>query len=321
MSSRLRVIGMALLLSVAAWAQEVQPDSLAVAADDSLVVVTDSTIVLSDTLVLPTTNDLTVSPLNGVENCLDLAIRTDGVAGSVTPTRDYLDGKGNNDQRPSIYQGTLLKLDVGASAVVIGMTRGQIQHYELSANVRLKNRFYPTLELGYAGTTRAPVTYNDTISYQGQGGFFRVGCDLNPLKKHPESPHALIVGIRLGTAVQDYAQSTVVGETGILNPNTDMRVATSGLRGDCWGEIVAGCQVEVAKGKKPRANGQRSMAFYMGWMFRFKILFTRSLTAQMKKKVGEDVVDISPYMPMYIPGYGVRDNIGWGIGYHLGWKF
>ena len=201
MSSRLRVIGMALLLSVAAWAQEVQPDSLAVAADDSLVVVTDSTIVLSDTLVLPTTNDLTVSPLNG----------------------KTLDGKGNNDQRPSIYQGTLLKLDVGASAVVIGMTRGQIQHYELSANVRLKNRFYPTLELGYAGTTRAPVTYNDTISYQGQGGFFRVGCDLNPLKKHPESPHALIVGIRLGTAVQDYAQSTVVGETGILNPNTGMR--------------------------------------------------------------------------------------------------
>ena len=299
MSSRLRVIGMALLLSVAAWAQEVQPDSLAVAADDSLVVVTDSTVVLPDTLVLPTTTDLTVSPLNG----------------------KTLDGKGNNDQCPSIYQGTLLKLDVGASAVVIGMTRGQIQHYEMAVNVRLKNRFYPTLELGYAGTTRAPVTYNDTISYQGQGGFFRVGCDLNPLKKHPESPHALIVGIRFGTAVQDYAQSTVVGETGILNPNTDMRVATSGVRGDCWGEIVAGCQVEVAKGKKPRANGQRPMAFYMGWMFRFKILFTRSLTAQMKKTVGEDVVDISPYMPMYIPGYGVRDNIGWGIGYHLGWKF
>ena len=36
------------------------------------------------------TNDLTVSPLNGMEKCLDLALRTAGVAGSVTPTRHGL---------------------------------------------------------------------------------------------------------------------------------------------------------------------------------------------------------------------------------------
>lgn len=223
-------------------------------------------------------------------------------------------------KRATIYQGTTVKLDVGATAVIIGMNRGRIQHYEMAVNVRLKNRFYPTFEIGYAGTSGAgpgnslgaPVTYNDTIFYQGQGGFFRVGCDINPLKKHPESPHALLIGIRLGAAVQDYIQNTVVSETGTLSSDTDFRLTTSGVRGDCWGEIVAGCQVEMCK--------VGNTAFYMGWMFRFKVLFTRTLTAGMKAKVGE-VADTTPYMPTYIPGYGNRDNIGWGLSYHLAWRF
>lgn len=224
-------------------------------------------------------------------------------------------------KRATIYQGTTVKLDVGASAVIIGMNRGRIQHYEMAVNVRLKNRFYPTFEIGYAGTSGAgpgnplgaPVTYNDTVFYQGQGGFFRVGCDINPLKKRPNSPHALLIGIRLGAAVQDYLQNTVISESGILSTNTDFRMATSGVRGDCWGEIVAGCQVEICK--------VANTAFYMGWMFRFKALFTRSLTAKMKAIVGDQVEDVTPFMPTYIPGYGVRDNIGWGISYHLAWRF
>jgi len=46
-------------------------------------------------------------------------------------------------------------------------------------------------------------------------------------------------------------------------------------------------------------------AFYMGWMGRLKVLFTRK---------GEDI-------PEYIPGFGTRDNIGWGLNYYLGWRF
>jgi len=217
-------------------------------------------------------------------------------------------------KRALIYQGTIVKLDIGATAVMLGMSKGGIQHYEVAANVRLKNRFYPTFELGYAGTTgKTPVTYNDTIGYLGQGGFFRVGCDLNPLKKHPESPHALLVGVRLGAAVQEFNQMTVIRESGVLTSDTEFRLNTAGVRGDCWGEIVAGCQVEICK--------VANTAFYMGWMFRFKVLFTRSLTAKMKEKIDANTVDINPYMPIYIPGFGKRDNIGWGLSYHFAWRF
>lgn len=180
---------------------------------------------------------------------------------------------GAND---SIYNATQIKLDIASPVVIAGTHQWQMQHYEIAANVQLARRFFPTLELGYSG---GKTHRGDSIQYNAHGGFFRVGCDINPLKKHKDSPHALLVGLRLGTAVQ-----------------------TKGYT-DCWGEIVAGCQVEIAKVQKT--------AFYMGWMGRFKVLFTRDkegLTADQMK-------------PIYIPGFGNRDNIGWGLNYYLGWRF
>lgn len=173
----------------------------------------------------------------------------------------------------SIYQGTQIKLDIASPVVVPAITKWQVLHFEVATNVRLKDRFYPTLELGYAGGQ----TSKDTLSYQGQGGFFRIGADINPLKKHPDSPHALLVGVRLGTAVQDCNHIVAA---------------------DCWGEVVAGCQVCVIESKNHRG------AFYMGWMGRFKFLFTRNGKSEV-----------------FIPGYGYKGNTGWGLNYYLGWRF
>ncbi|MBQ6977728.1 MAG: hypothetical protein IJQ18_03760 [Paludibacteraceae bacterium] len=176
----------------------------------------------------------------------------------------------------SIYNATQIKLDIASPVVIAGTHQWQMQHYEIAANVQLARRFFPTLELGYSG---GKTHRGDSIQYNAHGGFFRVGCDINPLKKKKDSPHALLVGLRIGTAVQ-----------------------TKGYT-DCWGEIIAGCQVEIAKVQKT--------AFYMGWMGRFKVLFTRDkegLTADQMK-------------PIYIPGFGNRDNIGWGLNYYLGWRF
>ena len=175
----------------------------------------------------------------------------------------------------AIYQGMVIKLDIGTPAVTAGVSKGMLQQYELAMNWRLINRLYPTLELGYAG---GKTQKGDSIFYNAHGGYFRVGLDINPLKKHPDSPHALLVGIRIGTGFQPKMT-------------------------DCWGEVVAGCQVEVAKVK--------NTAFYMGWMGRLKILFTRQ----------KDGVPIEEMYPIYIPGFGNRENVGWGVSYHLGWKF
>ena len=102
------------------------------------------------------------------------------------------------------------------------------------------------------------------------------------MRKHPESPHAMLIGIRIAT---DFQPRKV----------------------DCWGEIVAGCQVQVWENKKSKVQG----GLYMGWMGRLKILFTREKDGLLADEMG----------PIYIPGYGKRGNISWGLSYHIGWKF
>jgi len=177
--------------------------------------------------------------------------------------------------RAQIYQGTTVKLDILTPVLVCGLNKWQMQQYEVAVNVRLKNHFYPTLEVGFGG---GHTEQGDTLTYDAYGGFFRAGLDVNPLRRNPESPHALLIGIRVGTGIQ--AQRT-----------------------DCWGEIVAGCQVEIAKVKKT--------AFYMGWQGRFKVLFTRQPNGLTTEEC----------WPIYIPGFGHRSDLGWGASYHLGWKF
>lgn len=197
--------------------------------------------------------------------------------------------------RDSIYMGTQVKLDIASPILTPALNSWSMQHYEMAVNVRLARRWYPTVELGYAGGQRT----QDTISYTGHGGFFRVGCDLNPLHRHPEAPHALLVGVRLGTSFQDFAQEVECKNIGtVLDRDAGGHMRIAGGRADCWGEIVAGCQVEIAK--------VNETAFYMGWMGRFKILFTRTELTNGA---------------IYIPGFGKRDNIGWGVNYYLGWKF
>lgn len=200
-------------------------------------------------------------------------------------------------KRDSIYQGTTIKLDLGASAMTIGITKASIQHYEIAANCRLINRLYPTLELGYAGSTPSnashptlgTLTMGDSIAYRAQGGFMRIGCDLNPLKKHPQSPHAMLIGLRIGAAVQSVQQAAPAL----------VYSAAKQISADCWGEIVAGCQVEVYNG------------LMMGWMGRFRLLFTRQAEG----------VTAEEFMPIYIPGFGNRDNTAWGVSYHIGYRF
>ena len=203
--------------------------------------------------------------------------------------------------KPAIYQGMMLKLDLGAAALELGKSKGEIQDYEIAMNWRLKNKWYPTLEAGYAqGRTHK----GDSLGYLGRGGFFRVGLDINPLKKHPELPHALLIGLRLGTSVQqcDQRVRTYMPEPGLASL-VGPQVKTVA---DCWGEIVGGCEVQIAKDKRTHVYG----GFYMGWMGRFRCLFTR-----------KDGATAAEMQPIYIPGFGNRDIIAWSLSYHVGYRF
>ena len=182
-----------------------------------------------------------------------------------------------------------LKLDIANPILELARSKGKVQDYEAALNVRLANRFYPTLELGYAIAS----TSADGGNYSGQGGFARLGMDLSALKKG-QTENCLMVGLRLAGAYQGF-QITDIPMFDDFSILTDMNYYNQ-HKFDCWGEIVAGCQVQIWKG------------FQMGWYVRLKFLFTRT------DKQGDA-------LPTYLPGFGYRNDTNWGINYFLGYKF
>ena len=52
--------------------------------------------------------------------------------------------------KDTIYNGMSLKVDLFNSVLEPARSKGAIQNYEIAMNWRLKQRFFPTLELGYA---------------------------------------------------------------------------------------------------------------------------------------------------------------------------
>lgn len=254
MTIRSGIVLMAVMCCMAAQAQEA----------DSLVVQNDTT-----------TID-TVAPAQPAKQLKPLVKRhKDG-------TRVYPDS--------AIYQGIDLKLDLANTIIEAAVSKGKILSFEMAMNVRLKQRYFPTFEAGYA---RAD-TEADGGHHNGEGGFFRVGLDINPLKKHPERPSCLLVGVRVGTALQHFDLTNVTYNTsywGVVRKDF-----TDQFGADCWGEIVAGVQVQIWEGLQ------------MGWYARMKILFTRT-------------VSDGKVMPYYIPGFGYRDESNWGFNYYIGYKF
>ena len=196
--------------------------------------------------------------------------------------------KERNDSIP-LYQGVNVKLDIAMPIIEPARSAGMIQDYEMAINVRLKNRFYPTLELGYALAECGA----DGAQHKGQGGFARLGMDLAIVKKG-ETENNLMIGLRFGGAYQNYDLTNVQVQTDYWQSNSIDFYNQN--RFDCWGEIVVGCQVYLWKG------------LHMGWYGRVKLLFTRN--------VAEEQV-----LPYYVPGLGFRNDFNWGFNYYIGYRF
>jgi len=205
------------------------------------------------------------------------------------PTKPKTEHKGWAQYGDSaIFQGMHVKVDIANPMLVALKTRGAVQQYEVSVNVNLLKRFYPTLEAGYGwGTDGAAGGM-----YHGYGGFTRIGMDLNPLKKGRNNDYALLVGVRLGVGLQNYELTGVTTNDSYWGSATHDVPAS--FRADCWGEIVAGAQVKVAG------------PFFMGWYVRIHSLFTGNR---------------GTHQPYYIPGYGWKDGSIFGMNYYVGLRF
>lgn len=187
-----------------------------------------------------------------------------------------------------LWQGMNVKLDLGNLVYTLATTKAQRQQYEVAINCNLKNKYYPTLELGYG--LSHDIAGGST--YQGQGGFTKIGVDLNPFRRGRNKYYSLLAGIRIGVGVQQFSLSDVKLNDSYWSDDLTIDYPPT-IRADCWGEICAGLQVQVVG------------PLTMGWYARIHFLFTGST---------------GDHQPYYIPGYGCIEASNFTFNYYIGYR-
>lgn len=143
---------------------------------------------------------------------------------------------------------------------------------ELSADMDLKHRFYPALELGGGHYQRT----KNALDYKSDGGFARIGLNYNVFKNSDGINYGY-VGLRYGYAFQQYQYQS--GYTFGSYWQDPVPINLSDCKAHThWAEILVGIKVRIYR------------ALSMGWTFRYNL------------RLGQkDSPMASPY---YVPGYG-----------------
>lgn len=192
-----------------------------------------------------------------------------------------------------LYNG--IRLDVDISPVFKTLLSGnETFSYEAAILVNLKRKYFPVIELGYAG---ADKTTEKNIGFKTNGIFGRAGIDFNLMKPKNNKKNAnnlFFVGARLGYSNFKYDLTNVVITDDYWNESQTMNYIDESAS-KMWFEIVAGIRVEIAKN------------IFMGW------------TARNKNLIGEDQIGIMS--PWFIPGFGKTTGSAWTVNYVIGYKF
>ena len=189
-----------------------------------------------------------------------------------------------------LYQGAWIGVDVaGIASKAFG---SDILSAEVFAEVNLKNRYFPVIEIGYGSTD---TTSDETdIHYKVSAPYFRIGAGYNVFYRKPYLPGQFIVGLRYGYSSFSYD----IDAPSLTDPtwgNVSIPLAYNGVKTNVsWAEIVASLRTNVWKN------------FYMGFSVRYRARLS------MKKNDNSE--------PWYIPGFGKNNSSNLGITYNLIYK-
>ncbi len=218
-----------------------------------------------------------------------------------TPKRDQVKKEEPKEVVP-LYCGSFLGVDVlGAGSYLLG---GDFLSTELNFGVLLKNKYIPTVEVGYGKTD----TWGEStgINYKAAAPYFRIGMDYNMMSKKKDKSSFLYLGARYGISSFTYdvidapVFDPIWGDTyvpalndpiwgGSLNfDHTGMKATVQ------WLELVCGVNVQIYKN------------FHMGWSVRYKSKLSASIS-----EYGD---------PWYVPGFGKYGSSSLGLTYSLIYK-
>lgn len=190
-------------------------------------------------------------------------------------------------QATPFYQGSFVGLDIfGLGSKVFG---GDYTSTEINAEVNLKNRYFPVIEIGYGSID---TTNDETdIHFKTSAPYFRIGANYNVFYKKPYLPGHFLVGLRYGFSSFSYDVSAP--------PLTDPIWGKPSIPFSYQGVKSNASWLELAIGL--RANIYKSL--YMGLSLRY-----RSKISIKKNENSE---------PYYIPGYGKNKGSNIGVLYNI----
>lgn len=181
------------------------------------------------------------------------------------------------------------------AASIITATLLKAETYTMQGGIQLNlvNKYFPVLELGYAGADK--LTANN-VAYMTNAPFGKIGLDFNLLKQKPEAPSAanlLLIGLRLGASNFNYDITNISISDGYWKGSETINYLHQPST-NYWFELSAGIQVEVVKN------------IYLGWRVRNKKLLGTPKSGALT--------------PWYIPGFGINNGNQWEFNYNVGFK-
>ncbi len=192
----------------------------------------------------------------------------------------------------ALWQGMLVEMDVAPFL----QTAIFDQHsYRIQGNVQfiLKNKYFPVVEAGVAGISRAS---DSEVQFQSNGAFAKLGLDIPALKaKEPGMmQNFFLAGFRLGMSHFNYSFNNLSFNDDYWGGSDTFDTGSLSAT-KFWLELNAGIRVDVFRN------------IYMGWTIRNKHIIN-------KNKPGA-------VAPWYIPGYGQEEGSSWGLAYTVGYRF
>lgn len=200
------------------------------------------------------------------------------------PALTLAQGKLDTLLKPKIsYLPTGVRVGVDAISSIRSFADSKFSGYELNADVDF-SRYYLAVEIGR--WERDLKT--DLEKYTNQGNYFRVGVDVNFLKKDPEK-NMFFIGGRYGHG-KFSEELTITSEDDVWGTSTDSYRNTN-VKAN-WFELTTGLKVRMFK------------FFWMGYTARYKF--------------GLNTDEPRGFIPHDVPGYGktYKENT-WGFNYYI----
>lgn len=183
------------------------------------------------------------------------------------------------------FRGFAVSADLVGAAQMLLSDYGQ---YEGALRLNLHDQYFPVVEVGYGKANHE----NDAvtgITYRTEAPYFRVGVDVNIMKKK-HTGNRIFAGVRYAYTNYKVDISQPVSKDPVWQWNAAAEVKDRRLY-QHWAEVLFGIDAKIAG------------PLHLGWSVRYRMRMSHN-----DNQIGQ---------AWYVPGYGIQDSGNLGASFNV----